>query len=166
MCGFQKKIKMNISNKQTFIEYSPIGSEYLKAIMNKIKIYNGGVLIIDYGYFDKEIKNTLQAVSKHKYDSVLNNFGNSDITHSLSFNLINKIIKKLGDFCTSTTTQKNFLIKLGIMSRAEILSKNLLFTRKADMYFRIKRLIDDNQMGTLFKVMFISQKKNKFKLGF
>jgi NADH dehydrogenase [ubiquinone] 1 alpha subcomplex assembly factor 7 len=64
------------------------------------------------------------------------------------------------------TTQKNFLTKLGIMERAEIVSKNMQFSEKADIYFRIKRLIDEKQMGHLFKVMFITNHKNKFKLGF
>ena len=64
------------------------------------------------------------------------------------------------------TTQKNFLIKLGIKSRAEIVSKNETFLKKADIFYRLKRLIDKNQMGDLFKVMLIKNKKNKFKLGF
>ena len=66
----------------------------------------------------------------------------------------------------SITTQKKFLTELGVLQRAEILSKNMLFSKKADIYFRVKRLIDENQMGNLFKVMFVTSKKNKFKLGF
>ena len=65
-----------------------------------------------------------------------------------------------------STTQKKFLTKLGLQDRAEILSKNMAFSEKADLYFRIKRLIDENQMGHLFKVMFVTNYKNKFKLGF
>ena len=42
----------------------------------------------------------------------------------------------------------------------------MTFNKKADMYFRIKRLIDNKEMGNLFKVMLITNKKNKFKLGF
>jgi len=64
------------------------------------------------------------------------------------------------------TTQKHFLTKLGIMERAEIISKNMQFSEKADIYFRIQRLIDEKQMGKLFKVLFITNHKNKFKLGF
>ena len=124
------------------------------------------MLIIDYGYLKREMKNTLQAVSKHKYCDVLKSFRNSDITYNLSFNLINMIIKKLGTYSSLITTQKKFLIKLGILDRAEMLSKNISFSKKADIYFRIKRLIDDKQMGHLFKVMFITNYKNKFKLGF
>ena len=52
------------------------------------------------------------------------------------------------------------------MQRAEILSRNLKFSKKADIYYRLNRLIDNKLMGDLFKVMFITKKNNKFKLGF
>ena len=52
------------------------------------------------------------------------------------------------------------------MDRAKILSKNMPFSKKADIYFRIKRLTDESQMGNLFKVMLITNHKNRFKLGF
>tara|TARA_B100000767_G_scaffold259187_1_gene268739 strand:- start:697 stop:1743 length:1047 start_codon:yes stop_codon:yes gene_type:complete len=162
----EKKIKFKISSKQKFIEFSPLTLEYLKNITNKIRLYKGGILIIDYGYIDKEMKNTLQAISKHKYTDVLSGFGNSDITYNLSFNLMGQIIKQSGSFFQSTTTQKEFLIKLGILKRAEIITKNIPFSKKADLYFRLKRLIDENQMGNLFKVMFLTNKQSKFKLGF
>ena len=45
-------------------------------------------------------------------------------------------------------------------------SINLNFTEKADVFYRLKRLIDEKQMGELFKVMLIKNKKNKFNLGF
>ena len=162
----EKRLKFQISTGQNFIEYSPLVLEYLKNITNKIKLNDGGILIIDYGYFEKKIKNTIQAVSKHKYANVLKSFGNSDITYNLSFHLISQMIKKMGFFFQIMTTQKEFLIKLGILQRAEIISKNIPFSKKADIYFRIQRLIDDEQMGKLFKVLFVTNKKNKFKLGF
>ena len=166
MQDFEKKIKFKISHGQNFIEYSPLTTKYLKTIIDKIKLNKGGILIIDYAYLEKEMKNTLQAVSKHEYCDVLKSFRNSDITYNLSFNLINMIIKKFGPCSSQSTTQKKFLTKLGILERAEILSKNMPFSKKADIYFRIKRLIDTTQMGNLFKVMFITNLKNKFKLGF
>jgi NADH dehydrogenase [ubiquinone] 1 alpha subcomplex assembly factor 7 len=166
MQKFEEKIKFRISHKQKFIEYSPLAVNYLQTITNKIKINTGGILIIDYGYTNEIIQDTLQAVSKHKYSNILEKVGKSDITYNLSFNLINKIIDKLGSFSSSITNQKKFLIKLGILNRAEIISKNMSFKKKADIYFRVSRLINENQMGDLFKVMFITNKKNKFKLGF
>jgi NADH dehydrogenase [ubiquinone] 1 alpha subcomplex assembly factor 7 len=166
MQKFEKKIKFKISYKQKFIEYSPLTTKYLKSIINNIKRNNGGILIIDYAYLEKEMRNTLQAVSKHKYCDVLKGFRNSDITYNLSFNLINMITKKLGPCLSMFATQKKFLTKLGIVERAEILAENMPFSKKADIFYRIKRLIDKNQMGHLFKVMFITNSKNKFNLGF
>ena len=166
MQKFEKQIKFKISYNQKFIEYSPLAIDYLEKLTKKVKHYNGGILIIDYGYTSKIITNTLQAVSKHKYCNVLDGFGKSDITHNLSFNLINQVIKKMRLLSTLTTTQEKFLTKLGILERAEILSKNMPFSKKIDIYYRVKRLIDKNQMGNLFKVMFITDKKNKFNLGF
>jgi len=166
MSKFEKKINFKISYKQKFIEYSPLAINYLKIIMDKIRSNNGGALIIDYGYTSNEIKNTLQAVSNHNYSNVLDTSIKSDITYNLNFRLIDKIIKKFGIFNTLRTSQKKFLTRLGILRRAEILSKNMPFSQKADIYFRIKRLIDKNQMGDLFKAMFITNKKNKFRVGF
>ena len=156
---FEKRIKLKISENQKFIEYSPLTSKYLESITSMIKLNDGGILIIDYGYIDKKMKNTLQAVYRHKYIDVLKSFGNSDITYNLNFYLINRMIKNMGIFFQKTTTQKEFLTKLGILNRAEILSKNMPFSKKADIYFRLKRLIDDKQMGSLFKVLSVSNKK-------
>ena len=112
------------------------------------------------------IAKTLQAISNHKYSNVLENMGSSDITHNINFNLYKQIINKIGGLKDLLTTQKKFLIKMGIEQRAEIISRNKNFLKKADIYYRLKRLIGDDQMGNLFKVMLIKNKKNKFKLGF
>ena len=162
----EKKINFKISSKQKFIEYSPLALKFLKNITNKIKVNNGGILIIDYGYVEKQMKDTLQAISKHKYTNVLSGFGNADITYNLSFNLISQMIRKFGSFFQSIATQKEFLTRLQILKRAEVLSKNIPFSKKVDIYYRVKRLIDDKQMGSLFKVMFVTNKKNNFRLGF
>ena len=43
---------------------------------------------------------------------------------------------------------------------------NIPFLKKADIYFRLKRLIDDKQMGELFKVVFAYKNKKKISIGF
>ena len=166
MKNFEKKINFKISKNQNFVEYSEIGINYLKKIAKIIKKNSGGILIIDYGYSGKKMKNTLQAIFKHGFSNVLENIGNSDITHNINFNLFQNIIKQFGGLKDNLTTQREFLIKMGINQIAEIISKNQSFLKKADMYYRLNRLIDDKQMGNLFKVMLIKKQKNKFKLGF
>ena len=166
MNEFEKKIKYKITQNQDFIEYSETGINYLKHISKIIRKNQGGILIIDYGYLDVKMRNTLQAISKHKYSNILKNIGTSDITHNINFNLFKKIIEQLGELENSITTQRKFLIKMGIKERAEIISRNLTFLKKADIFYRLEKLINEKQMGNLFKVMFIRNKKNKFNLGF
>ena len=163
---FEKKIDFKISKNQDFIEFSEMGLDYLAKISKFIKKNSGGLLLIDYGYTDKKMKNTLQAISNHKFANILDNIGNVDITHNISFELFRKFTNRIGGLKNNITTQKKFLTKMGIKQRAEIISQNLNFSNKADIYYRLNRLIDEKQMGNLFKVMFIKNKKNNFKLGF
>tara|TARA_Y100001970_G_scaffold290609_1_gene424979 strand:- start:1710 stop:2756 length:1047 start_codon:yes stop_codon:yes gene_type:complete len=162
----EKKINFKISQNQNFIEYSELGLNYLKEISKIIKKNSGGLLLIDYGYTSKKMKNTLQGISNHKFAKILSNIGNTDITHNINFDLFKKYTEHLGGLSNNLTTQKKFLIKMGIKDRAEIISKNQNFLKKADIYYRLKRLINEKQMGNLFKVMLIKNENNKFKLGF
>ena len=43
---------------------------------------------------------------------------------------------------------------------------NIVFSKKADLFYKVRRLIDEKQMGELFKVMLIKNKKNNFRTGF
>ena len=52
-----------------------------------------------------------------------------------------------------TVTQREFLNRMGIKQRAEILSKKMKFIDQSDLYFRLQRLIDPHQMGHLFKII-------------
>ena len=162
----EKEINFKISQNQNFIEYSRTGFDYLKDISKIIKRNKGGLLLIDYGYTNGKMRDTLQAISNHKFANILENIGNVDISHNINFELFKKLIKQIGGLETNLTTQKDFLIKMGIKKRAEIISKNQNFLNKADIYYRLKRLIDEKQMGNLFKVMFVKNQSNKFKLGF
>ena len=161
----EKIIKIKIDNEK-FIEYSPLAFKKLNIISKIIRKNNGGILIVDYGYNKRKMFNTLQSVKNHKKNNFLENVYQSDITHMINFNYYKKIIKKMKLDCIKLTTQREFLINMGILKRAEIISKNVSFSKKADIYYRLKRLIDEKEMGNLFKVMFIKKKNNKYRLGF
>jgi NADH dehydrogenase [ubiquinone] 1 alpha subcomplex assembly factor 7 len=162
----ERELDYKISKNQKIIEYSPETFEYLKKICEIIQINSGGMLMIDYGYSSVKMKDTLQAVTNHKFSNVLENISNSDITHNINFNFFKKLINKFDNLNTVITNQRKFLISMGIVQRAEMISKNLSFLKKADIFYRIKRLLDQKQMGHLFKVMLVKSKKDKFKTGF
>ena len=109
---------------------------------------------------------TLQAVKNHKFSNVLEDIGDSDITYNISFNLFQKFTSQFYNLNSIVTNQKKFLTSMGILQRAEIISKNIPFSKKTDLFYRIRRLIDEKQMGELFKVMLIKNIKNQIKTGF
>jgi len=159
-------LKFQISRNQNIIEYSPETFKYLKKILKIINRNNGGILIIDYGYLNSRMQETLQAVKDHKYSDILKDIGDSDITYNINFNLFKKFTNQFKKLDSIITNQNKFLTSMGILQRAEILGKNLPFSKKTDLFYRIRRLIDEKQMGKLFKVMLIKNKKNKFNMGF
>ena len=162
----EKKINYKFSDKQNFLEYSPLGFKYLKDIFKFIKKNNGGLLIIDYGYFDKKMKDTLQAIYRKRYSKVLENIGKSDITYNINYYFIKKIAENFKELNINFTSQKKFLTNLGIRQRAEIICKNKTFSETSDIFYRLKRLIDKKEMGDLFKVMLIKKSNNKSQIGF
>ena len=164
--SLEKKANYNISNKQDFIEYSPIGIKYFKEIIKIINKHKGGLLIIDYGDYEKKFQNTLKAIYNKKHSNFLENIGKSDITHNINYYFFEKIVKNYRNLTNNYTTQKKFLTNLGIFHRAEILGKNKTFAQKADIFYRVKRLTDEKQMGNLFKVMLIKNSNIKSQVGF
>ena len=88
------------------------------------------MLIIDYGYLEKKMKNTLQAVSNHKFANILDNIGGVDITHNINFELFKKFTQKLGGLDNNLNTQKNFLIKMGITKEQSYYQEIKAFQKK------------------------------------
>ena len=63
-------------------------------------------------------------------------------------------------------TQSQFLQKMGIIERANILRKKMNLSEKTNLNQRIKRLIHPKMMGENFKVIFAKNKKCDFSLAF
>jgi len=157
---------LNLISAGNIIEYPIEALKFLEDIAKKINKFDGGLLTFDYGYTSKKNQNTLQSVKKHKYTNIFSFPHHSDITSHLNFKLFHKILKKNNLDVKKITTQSEFLKKIGILERANILSKKMTFKEKANMFYRLKRLMDYREMGSLFKVLFAQKKGRKFSLGF
>ena len=157
---------LNLISTGNTIEYPLLALKFLEAIAKKIKELDGGLLTFDYGYNIKKNQNTLQSVKKHKYTNLFSAPHHLDITSHLDFKLFHKILKKNNLNVEKIATQNEFLKKIGILERANILSKKMTFKEKANMYYRLEKLIDSRKMGSLFKVLFAQKKGRKFSLGF
>ena len=161
-----KKIYKNFFKNKNFIEFPIDAIKLLEIISKKIKKFDGGIIFFDYGYSKNNATDTLQSVKKHKYSNVLKNLGNSDITHLIDFDFFSFFLKENGLQLEGVVKQGTFLKKMGIVERANIISKNMTFKEKADLFYRLKRLIDEKEMGDLFKVLFFKKKGLNFSLGF
>ena len=84
----EKIVGYKISKNQDFLEISYDAMKYINIISNKINKFGGGLLIIDYGYIQKKMKNTLRGIQNHKIVNILSNYKKCDITYSLAFNFL------------------------------------------------------------------------------
>ena len=108
----------------------------------------------------------MQSIKKHRHLNLFFAPGHSDITSHINFKLFHKILKNNNLNVKKTINQNEFLKKIGILERANILSKKMTFKAKANMFYRLKRLLDYKEMGGLFKVIFAQNKDGNFSLGF
>ncbi len=162
----QKLKELNLLRKKGVIEYPQKGLQILELITKKINKLNGGILLIDYGYTKPQGNDTLQSLKSHKKNVFYKNIGKADITYLVNFKLLCKYLLKRKLFLNRIVSQNFFLKKLGIIERTEMLSKNASFKVKSDLYYRLERLLSKKKMGSLFKVLFAANNKNKFNLGF
>jgi len=157
---------LNLISIGNTIEYPIEALKFLEAIAKKINKFDGGLLTFDYGNNTKKNQNTLQSVEKHRYTNIFLAPSHSDISSHVNFKLFYKILKKNNLNVKKITTQNEFLKKIGILERANILSEKMTFKAKANMFYRLKRLLDYTEMGILFKVLFAQKKGRNFSLGF
>ena len=149
-----------------FIEFPKKGLKVIDKIVNKVSELKGGLLLVDYGYLISNNKSTLQSVFKHKKNNLLENLGKADITSLVNFELLKEHLIKKKLKVKNIVSQKFFLENMGIINRADNLSKKMSFREQTNLYLRLKRLLDKKFMGDLFKVIFAYKfHKNNF-LGF
>ena len=84
----------------------------------------------------------------------------------VNFSLLKNYFKKKNIRINNIVTQEFFLKKMGIIDRAEILSRKMNFQKKSETYYELQRLLSPKQMGELFKVIFAFKLKKKFLTGF
>ena len=118
--------------------------------------------MIDYGNISG-IGDTLQAVNKHKFKSVLEKPGQSDLSSHVNFKLLAEIARKKNLYASPIREQQNFLLELGIMKRLKGLTKNVSSNIAERVEFEIRRLIDPDKMGSLFKVIAITKNERQLE---
>jgi len=128
----------------------------ITTLSRRIEVGGGAALIIDYGTLKPCIGETLQAVSDHRFADVLQHPGQQDITAHVNFSNLAQTARQAGAEVSGPLTQARFLSAMGLETRLTRLTKASTPAKARDMKAAVARLIETDQMGTLFKVMAIT----------
>ena len=134
------------------IETSPAAAAIVYEIAGRLANQGGCALLIDYGHADLRGGSTFQAVKAHRKVDPLAAPGEADLTAHVDFATLARVAQSRDAQWMGTVGQGDWLRALGIETRSEALTMRAPHLR-AELTAARDRLIADDQMGTLFKVM-------------
>jgi NADH dehydrogenase [ubiquinone] 1 alpha subcomplex assembly factor 7 len=113
----------------------------------------GTALVFDYGHAASALGDTLQAVRRHEFCSILDRPGEADLTAHVDFQSMGRAFTQSGAVIHGPITQRRFLLAMGLEARAALLSQKANPAERKIIARATERLAGENQMGNLFKVM-------------
>ncbi len=116
------------------------------------------VLVIDYGHVRSGPGDTLQAVAGHGYANPLDSPGEHDLTAHVDFEQLAEAAAAGGLDVHGPLSQREFLLNLGLAQRCEQLMKGADKKMANEIESGAGRLVDQTQMGALFKVLALTGK--------
>ncbi|HOO82664.1 MAG TPA: SAM-dependent methyltransferase [Alphaproteobacteria bacterium] len=153
----QRKVGLDEDAQLVFVpmegdvyEFAPYRNDFVKCVCSRLKAQGGAALFIDYGHVHSGPGDTFQAIKGHEYVDVLSHIGDADLTSHVNFEALQRGVD-IG--VAGPVEQGDFLRALGIGLRARMLAEKA-DVQQVDMIEKgLHRLIDSDQMGSLFKVI-------------
>jgi NADH dehydrogenase [ubiquinone] 1 alpha subcomplex assembly factor 7 len=137
-------------------EVSPLSLETVAKIAAHLRQFSGAMLAIDYGPAQSACGASLQAVKTHRFHHPLQDIGEADLTAHVDFAALADAARSQGLRAFGPVRQGDFLRALGIETRATQLKATAAEALRAEIDMACNRLIDDVEMGKLFKVLAIA----------
>jgi len=137
----------------SLLEINNAADVVMREIAERLSADGGAALTIDYGYTETALGDTFQAVRNHEYADPLDHPGDADLTAHVNFQRLAEAAAEAGASVLGPVTQGLFLRRLGIEVRAEQLMQTESRRQKYEIHTGLHRLIDDDQMGSLFKAL-------------
>lgn len=144
--------KFGVPKEGNVYEFAPVRESVMDVLLDRIKAHGGAGLFIDYGHAKSAFGDTFQAVYQHEYCNVLDHIGDADLTSHVDFEALGRIAGETGVQVDGVVEQGAFLQMLGIGVRAQALGQAAPDKAK-DIQNDLQRLVNSDQMGSLFKVM-------------
>jgi NADH dehydrogenase [ubiquinone] 1 alpha subcomplex assembly factor 7 len=149
-------VNSNSIEENSIFEISPARITFLEKACSLIKKNSGVAIFIDYGHKMSAFGDTIQTVKNHQYSSLFDNIGTSDVTSHVDFDSIKNVAKSYGLEVSDPIYQGEFLIRMGLLQRAEKLCSNATSSEILKINSQVDRLCSPKKMGHLFKVLIIS----------
>ena len=134
-------------------EICPPGLNIANAIGKRLARSGGAALIVDYGYAETAIGDSLQALRGHARHNVLSEPGTADLTAHVDFAALGRAATEGGAAIHGPVNQGEFLLRLGIAARLDGLLKTAAPDQILGLRAGYRRLLDPAAMGALFKIM-------------
>jgi len=151
--------------KDDLLEICPASAQMVDHLQKRFEAVPGRALFLDYGPETTEFGDTLQALKRHEKVGVFSAPGNTDLTARVDFAGLKALADTAGLAVDGPLAQRTFLSRLGIEVRAMSLLRSNPDARPK-LIRQLHRLLDEDEMGTLFKAICLSAPGLPAPLGF
>lgn len=158
--------QLAVADEAAVYEFSSISVGLMSALADNIANHGGAALVLDYGHEKSGLGDTLQAVKSHQFADILAEPGEADITAHVDFERLAMAATDVGAATYGVIPQSTFLRAIGIESRAESLRANAGSKQSDAIDTALRRLIGDDEMGQLFKVLAVVAADQPIPPGF
>ena len=132
----------------------------VESVSRRIAAHGGAALFIDYGAAKPIYGDTMQAYKRHKSVDALRNPGGQDVTANVDFAALVAVAEPIVN-THGPVTQGEFLMRLGIVERAEVLCRATSDPiARGKERLAVRRLTNGTDMGVKFKMLGLSQKNS------
>lgn len=150
----------------SLVEIRPAALALAAALGARLARQGGVALFIDYGYFPSACGDTLQALRRHRSHAVLEDPGEADLTAHVDFAAFARAARDAGARAWGPEPQGAFLAALGLAERATALLARASPAQVEAIESGCRRLIDPEEMGTLFKALALAAPQLPAPAGF
>ena len=135
------------------VEICPAALALSAALGARLSRRPGAALFIDYGYFPSTPGPTLRALYRHSAISVLTAPGTADLSAHVDFAAFAEAARAGGAKTHGPVPQARLLAELGAAQRAAALRARATPSQQRALDSGVERLLDPDEMGTLFKAI-------------
>lgn len=147
-------------------ETSPAVTAFTAKVAARLVKGGGAALLFDYGHRATAAGETLQALRQHKFCGLFDSPGQADLTAHVDFAAVAEAARTAGAAVYGAIEQGVWLNRLGIKLRGVQLAKGKSPDVAREIESGIRRLIEPDAMGALFKVIGLADPKLARPEGF